>query len=148
MEIYQIFSVQNTRPQISRVQRIHLPEMYFWFCAKCNNDTLVAMTYLGTDLSVRVHRLLGDRLEALARILMNNPVDLLWFSNRLIVSDLDDNMGSHAIIELEFINTGQDRRRELFSSSENINENSWSVADGGIVMFDDNSKDIFHYSIV
>ena len=145
--LMEIFSVQNSRPQIARVQSIHLPEKYFWFSAKCVNDTLVAMTYFDTDLSVRLHRLLDDRLEELAHILINNPVDLLWLSDRLVVSDLDDNMGSHAIIELEVTGTGLERRRELISSSENINENSWSLADDGIVMFDDNSKDIFHYSI-
>ena len=52
--------------RIWRVHRIHVRFKYAYFSETCGSDTLVAMSY--EDGSVRVHRLIGDRLEKLANI--------------------------------------------------------------------------------
>ena len=87
MELFRV----ESGPLIARVHRIHTHECYSSFSAMCGSDTLVAMTYPDQDQSVRIHRLLSDRLEELSRIMMNNPDNLLWLADRLIVSDFDEN---------------------------------------------------------
>ena len=52
MELFRVESGQR----IARVHRINVPEEYCWFSATCGSDTLVAMSYLKPDKSVRVHQ--------------------------------------------------------------------------------------------
>ena len=63
MELFRV----ESGPRIARVHRIHVPESYEWFSATCSSDTLVALSYFN---SLSVHRLRGDRLEELARIIL------------------------------------------------------------------------------
>ena len=75
MELFRV----ESGPPIARVHRIHVPEWYKWFSATCGIDTLVAMSYPkdsfspNSNNSVRVHRLLGDRLDELACIQLKHP---------------------------------------------------------------------------
>ena len=116
MELFRV----ESGPRIARVHSINVPEEYRWFSATCGSDTLVAMAYLKyqsteksdirkmcyiSDQSVRVHRLRGDRLEELARVQLKAPDNLLWLADRLLVADFDYEKRSHAVIELEVIDT-------------------------------------------
>ena len=137
MELFRV----ESGPRIARVHRIHMPEKYWSFSATCGSDTLVAMSYPSyIDNSVRVHRLRGDRLEELARILLKRPQFLLWLADRLLVAD------SNAVIELEVSDTRLQRRRELIATSENINVWRLCAVNDGVAIFDANSSDILHYS--
>ena len=143
MELFRV----ESGPRIARVHRIYVPKKYWWLSATtCGSDTLVAMTYSSLDQSLRLHRLLDDRLEELARIQLKQPSLLLWLADRILVADFDDNMKSNAIIELEVSDTRLERRRELIASSENIDVKSLCAVNDGVAIFDDNSKDILHYS--
>ena len=137
MELFRV----ESGPRIARVHRIHVPEEYRWFSATCDSDTLVAMSYPNTqNNSVRVHRLRRDRLEELARIQLKEPERLLWLADRLLVAD------SNALIELEVSDTRLERLRELIAISENISVRSLCAVNDGLAIFDENSRDILHYS--
>ena len=142
LELFRVVS----GPRIARVHRLHVPERYMWFSATCGNDTLVAMTYIDPDKSVRVHRLRGDRLEELTRIQLKRPHNSLWLADRLLVADFDDENKSNAVIELEVSNTRLERRREIIATSENISVSSWCALKDGLAIFNDKSNDILHYS--
>ena len=142
MELFRVESGSG----IARVHRIHVLEAYCWFSATCGRDTLVAMTYSVPDQSVRVHRLLGDRLEELARINLNCPDTLLWLADRLLVADRNSENQSHAVIELELSDTRLERRRELIATSDKISVRSLCALNDGLAIFDSNSKDILYYS--
>ena len=142
MELFRV----ESGPRIARVHRIHVPEKYHSFFVTCGSDTLVAMSY--EDKSVRVHRMLGDRLEELARIQLKWPDKLLWLTDRLLVADFDEEKQSHAVIELEVSDTRLERRRELITTSENIRVSRLCAVKDGLAIFDVNSRDILHYSFV
>ena len=144
----ELFPVESG-PRIARVHRINLPEKYYWFSATCGSDTLVAMSYwkyLYTDQSVRVHRLRGDRLEELARIQLKSSGRLLWLADRLLVADFDRENQSDVVIELEVSDKRLERRRELIATSEKIDVHIFCAVNDGLAIFDENSKDILHYS--
>ena len=143
MELFRV----ESGPRIARVHRIHVPEQYYSFSATCGSDTLVAMSY-ENDNSVSVYRLRGDRLEELARIQLKSPHYLLWLADRLLVADLAREKQTYAVIELEVSDTRLERRRELIATSEDINVSSWCTVNDGIAIFDENSRDILHYSFV
>ena len=128
MELFRV----ESGPRIARVHRIHVPQMYFWFSAMCNSDTLVAMAF--QDKSVRVHRLRGDRLEKLALIQLKQPSLLQWLADRLLVADFDREKRLHAVIELEVSDTRLERRRELIATSKNIHVRSWCAVDDGLAI--------------
>ena len=134
-------------PRIVRVHRIHVPEAYCWFAARCGSgtDIFVAMSYW--DESVRVHRLRGNRLKELARIQLKGPSYLLWLADRLLVAEWDEYKKSVVVIELEVINKQLERRRQLISTSEHVNVRSWCAVDEGIAIFDRDSEDILHYNL-
>ena len=138
MELFRV----ESGPRISRVHCIHVPEEYAYFSATCDSDTRVAMTYSSPDNSVRVHRLLDDRLEEIARIGLKEPWSLLWLADRLVVADFDNDKKSHALIELKVSDTRLERRCELFPSSENIYVHKLCAVNDGLAMFNSNSKDI------
>ena len=142
MELFRV----ESGPRIARVHRIHVPEEYYWFSATCCSDTLVAMSLPFTDNSVRVHRLRGNRLEELARIQLKSPGTLLWLADRLLVADYDIENESHAVIELEVSDTRLERRRELISTSKNINVRRLFAVKDEVAIFDYNTNDILHYS--
>ena len=144
MELFRL----ESGPRISRVHRIHVPDEYYSFSATCGSDTLVAMSYPYSDQSVRVHRLRGDRLEELARIQLKWPSLLLWLTDRLLVADYNTGKQSHDVIELEVSGTRLERRRELMAISENIFVSSLCAMKDGLAIFDLNSRDILHYSLV
>ena len=139
----ELFLVESG-PRIARVRRIHVPEEYNWFSATCGSNTLVAMSY--RDQSVRVHRLLGDGLEELARIQLKTSDRLLWLADRLLVADYDSEKQYDAVIELEVSGTRLERRRELIATSEKIRVSRLCAVNDGLAIFDLNSKDILHYS--
>ena len=139
MELFRM----ESGPRIARLHSIHMPEEYWWFSATCGSDTLVAMSYLLRDNSVLVHRLRGDRLEELARIQLKEPQLLLWLADRLLVADFDENKNSHAVIELEVSDT---RLEQLIATSDNIYVRSLCAVNDGLEIFDNNSKNILHYS--
>ena len=144
----ELFRVENG-PRIARVHRINVPEAYKWFSATTRgSDTLVAMSYPYTDLSVRVHRLHGDRLEQPVRIQLKCPGKLLWLADRLLVTDFDEEKQSHAVIELEVSDTRLEYRREIVTTSENIYVKRLCSVNDGLAIFDMNSLDIMHYSFV
>ena len=72
--------------RIARLHRIYVPEKFCCFSATCGSDTLVAMSYpnnsfsQNSDNSVLLHRLLGDRLEELARIQLKQPLPVADFN--------------------------------------------------------------------
>ena len=107
------FRVENG-PCISSGDLIDVSEPYYCFSATSGNDTRVAMSYPNSDQSVRVHRLLGDRLEEVARIQLKWPLRLLWLADCLLVTD------SHVVLELKLSDTQLECRRELITASENI----------------------------
>ena len=141
----ELFRVEGG-PLIARVNRIHVPEKYYWFSATCGSDTHVAMTFPIPDQSVRVHRLRGDRLEELARIQLKQPSRLLWLADRLLVADFDREKQSDAVIELEVSDTRLERGRELIATSENIDVRSLCAVNDGVAISDSKSRDILHYS--
>ena len=143
MELFRV----ESGPRIACVHRIHVPETYEWFSATCGSNTLVAMTY-PTNQSVSVHRLRSHRLEELAFILLKWPEDLLWIADRLLVADFDREKSSHAIIELEVSGKQLKHRRELIATNENINVSRLCAVNDGLAIFDENSRDILHYSFV
>ena len=119
-----------------------MPEQYYWFSSTCGNDTLVAMSYVN-DQSVRVHRMLGDRLED-SRIELNKPRHLMWLADRLLVSE-DSN--SHSLSELAENGTRLESRRELIDNKEHkLYVWSLCVVDDAIVK--SNSNEILLYPIV
>ena len=142
----QLFNVVSGS-RIARVHIIQMLEKYTWFSATCGTDTLVAMTYPNPDKSVRVLRLRGHWLEELARIRLKWPTRLLWFADRLIVSEWDDDKESHAVIELEVSDTRLERRRKLIAISEKIWVWRWCVMKDGLAIFDYKSKHIVQHSI-
>ena len=148
LELFRVVRTWFGDNSITRLHRILVPEEFRWFSATCSSDTLVAMSYPKQDNSVRVHRLRGDRLEELARIQLTEPWTLLWLADRLLVADFDENMKSHAVIELEVSDTRLERRRELIATSENIRVNRLCAVNDGLAIFDYNTKDILHYSFV
>ena len=153
----ELFRVENG-PRIECVHRIHVPEKFRWFSATCGSDThaaahgnviadtLVAMTY-PTNQSVSVHRLHSDRLEKLAQILLKSPEDLLWLADRLLVAAFDEEKRSHAVIELEVSGKQLKHRRELIATSENISVSRLCAVNDGLAIFNENSRDILHYSV-
>ena len=148
MELFRV----KRGPRIARVHRILMPEEYWWFSATCGSDTLVAMSYPKEynsqwDNSVRVHRLRGDRLEELARIQLKLPNKLLWLADRLLVTDVDREKNSDAVIGLEVSDTRLERRRELIATSENINLERLCAVNDGLAICDEH-YDILHYSLI
>ena len=139
MELFRV----ESGPRIARLHRIHVPEQYFWFSATCGSDTLVAMSY--EDNSVRVHRLIGHRLEELARIQLKCPDILLWLDDRLLVAEYHHKK-SHAVIELEVSDTRLERRRKLIATSEKISVWRFCVVNDGFAKFNYKTCDILHYS--
>ena len=148
MELFRV----ESGPRIARVNRIHVPETYWWLSATCGSDTLVAICYPNSinipngDNSVRVHRLRGDGLDELARIQLKNPYTHLGLSDRLLVADFDNEKNSHAVIEFEVSDTRLERRRELIATSENIRAYRMCAVNDGLAIFNNKSKDILHYS--
>ena len=69
-------------PRIARVHSIRVPQAYIYFSATCGSDgdTYVAMAY--EDESGRVFRLVGDRLDKMARIRLEKPDLLLWVAHQ------------------------------------------------------------------
>ena len=145
----ELFRVERG-PRIARFHRIHVPEEYCWFSAKCTNDTLVAMSYPindaipNADNSVRLHRLRGDRLKELARIQLKSPWQLLWLADRLLVADYDEKEQSYEVIELEMSYMRLERRRELIAASVKASESMCVVNDG--VAINDFNNGILLYS--
>ena len=131
----------NSFPTASTAHRIHVPEEYLWFSAKCGSDMLVAISYPFTDQSVRVHRLSGDRLKELA---VGQSNESLWLSDRLLVSDFDRKKQSHAIIEFEVSHTRLERHRDLIATIENIEVSRWCAVNDELAIFDYKSKCILH----
>ena len=143
MELFRVKSTWFRGKRIARVHRIMVPEQYKCFSATSGSDTRVAMSY--EDQSVRVHLLLGDQLEELARIQLKYPSLLLWLADRLLVADFDREKQSSAVIELEVSDTRLERRRELIATSENIHLTSLCAVNDGLAIFDQ-SRDIVQCS--
>ena len=82
----ELFRVQKG-PQIARVNSISVTKEYLCFSATSDSadNTQVAMSY-EKDQSVRVYRLVGDRLEEMRRSRLESPRLLLWAAARLFVS--------------------------------------------------------------
>ena len=142
MELFRV----ESGARIAHVHRIHVPEQYYWFSATCGSDTLVAMSS-ENDKSVRVHRLRGDRLDELSRILLKWPKRLLWLADRLLVADYDDRKKSDSVIELDVSDTRIARRRELIATSEKISVSSLCAVNDGLAICDEH-YDILHYSLI
>ena len=143
----ELFSVESG-PRIARLHRIRVSEPYCWFSAMCGSDTLVAMSYPFLDQSVRLHRLIGDRLEELERIQLKEPNRLLWLADRLLVSDHYSEKGSYSVIEFEMSGTRLERRRELVATEEKITVSRMCAVNEGFAIFDSILKDVLYYSFV
>ena len=134
----ELFHVQSG-PLIEHISRIRVNEQYWWFSATGGSDALVAMSYK-TEESVCVHRLLGDRLELIAPILLRKPYHLLWLDDRILVAQEAD---SKSIFELELTGTILERRRELVTCSV------WrwcKMYNKRLAIVEFPSRDIKHYS--
>ena len=150
-----LFRVQSGA-RLERLQRVDVADAYRRFAATCDasgDDALVATSH-ATDQSVRVHRLRrsqtlfssGWRLEQLARIQLRNPRNLLWLVDRLLAEEYCEETKSNTVVELAQHNwTGIERRRELIASSERINVHTWSATNDGLIIFDNNQKELLHY---
>lgn len=143
-KLLQLFQVKSDQ-HIKNLHRIQLTEEYYWFSATCGNDTLVAMSFRNNkaiEKEVRVYRLLGDRLDELARSTkLKLPNDFLWLADLLIATE--DN--GKSVAEFEVNGTQLERRRQLIALSDNIWEWRWCTVDDGLAIFDHNSKEIVHY---
>ena len=144
-EYLQLIHVQSG-PLIAHEQRILVPEKYRYFSATCGSggDKHVAMSY--ADESVRVHRLVGDKLEEMARIRLEIPYLLLWVAARLFVSVLD---GS-GVVELKL----NDKRLEcldvLIAATDKIRVWTWCASDDGLIFCNSNNDDLdelLHYTL-
>ena len=143
----ELFHVESG-PSIARVHLIDVPVEYSYFSATCDSDTLVAMTYRSPDNSVRVHRLLDDRLEEIARIELKEPSSLFWLADRLLVADYDRENESHAILELKVSDMRLGRYLQLIATSEKIDVRSLCAVNDELVIFNYNTRDILQYSFV
>ena len=146
----ELFRVESDPLHISRLHRIRVPDEYFVFSATSGSDTRVATSHRidENDDSVRVHRLLVDRLEEVARIESQCVSHLLWLADRLLVAEWDADSNADAVVELEVSSDRRlERRRELVSSSERISVWRWCALDEGLAIFDFNSKDLLLYSL-
>lgn len=138
MELYRV----DTNRHIARVNRIVIKEPYIYFSATCGSDTLVAMTY-SSDKSVRVHRLRGDRLELVTRLKMNEPKYLLWYSERLLVAEGEN---QDTVTELELIGERLKRTREFISPEEHTEVRRWCAIDNGVAIFNQTTGEIVLYT--
>lgn len=144
MELFRVKSGER----IASLQRITITEEYTWFSATCAaDDTRVAMSYKADALQeVRVHRLLGDRLEELARIQMQHPNLLLWRAyDRLLATESQNEKNS--VIEIQVNGTRLERHRKLITFDKEIKVWRWCAVDDGLAIFDSKSRDILHYKI-
>lgn len=132
--------------QIESLNQIILSEQYTWFSATSGSHTLVAMSYNKKN-EVRMHRLLGDRLDLIARIEMQRPERLLWFSDRLFAVGLHSDSNTNSVTKLEVNGTQLKRRHLLFDFDERIRVDSWCAVDDWLAIFDSFSRDILHYKL-
>lgn len=142
----ELFRVESG-PRIARVQRIRVDIEYKWFCATSTSgsrsDTLVAMSYY---CDVRVHRLHDNQLEELARLELDCPNHILWFDDRLLVTEQSQ---STAVAEIYWnsMSSRLERRCQLIAPDEGLVVSRWCAVEDGLVIFDMRSKDILHYKI-
>ena len=135
----ELFRVQSG-PRIARVHRIRVPEVYRCFSATCDNngDTHVAMSY--ADDSVRVFRLVGDRLDEMARIRLEKPH--LWVAARLLISA----PGGTGVVE-----TRAERRAtcraQLIAGTGDFRVDRWCTLHDGLVVSNNDSKELLNYSL-
>ena len=138
-EYLQQFRVQSG-PRIADEQRIRVPEKYEWLSATCGSggETHVAMSF-EKDQSVRVFRLVGDRLDERARIQLESPYQLLWLAARLFVGV----SGGNGVVELALSGKRLERRAQLKA----VRVNEWCALDDGVVVYNAKSKELLHYSL-
>ena len=132
-------------PQIARVHNISVTKEYLCFSATSDSadNTQVAMSY-EKEQSVRVYRLVGDRLEEMGRIRLESPRLLLWVAARLFVSAPVYSV----VVELELKGSRLERRCQLIGSTGNIIiVHKWCALDEGLVVYNDSSKELIHYSL-
>ena len=138
----ELFSVHDADPRIAHISRIHVPDKYRWFSATSSSgcsETLVALSHEDSQV-VSVHRLVGDRLEELARIAFNEPVRLLWLNDRILLAQ---ERGSETISELEFSGTQLVCRR-LISACK---VGAWCAAGNDLAVVDTSSGDLLYYPL-
>lgn len=137
----------DSGPRIVRVNLIKVHEEYRWFSAMCSSDgvTLVAMSFY--DQSVRVNQLNEDRLDELSRILLNEPNNVLWLADRLLVTEYysNNNTNSYPVVELEIRGERLERRLELITSRDRACVRSWCEVNDGLVIFDGKSVELMHW---
>ena len=142
----ELFRVQSG-PRIAHENCIRVPEdqKYICFSATCGSggDTHVAMSY--EDESVRVFRLVGDRLDEMARIRLEKPELLLWVASRLLVEAPSREYSG--VVELELRGTQLERRAELIAGTHNFTVDRWCAMDDGLLVYNHNSKELLHYSL-
>lgn len=135
LELYRV----ESGPIIERVHRLQLDTEYISFSATRDTETRVAVSYLNSTTSeVRVHRLVDDRLEEVARTRVENPGFLLWLLDTLLATEGYDK----SVHEID-VSTRLDR--ELIAPDEGIRVESWCAVDDGLAIFDMNSKGLLHY---
>ena len=144
MELFQVV-YSKSRLSILLIHLILVPEEYRWFSAMSDNanETLVAMSFY--DQTVRVHRLLGNRLDIFASIMLIDPNSVLWLGNRLIVSELYYETKVYGVIELVVKGTLLEPRNELIDSKARICVRSWCEVSDGLAIFDGKLVELMHW---
>lgn len=146
MELYRVDLQPGQR--ITRVGTIKKPERFHRLSVSedFDGDPLLAMI---CDKSVLVYRLIGERLEKVTQKHFEEPWNVLWLADHLLVEDIHykDGQSVHNIVQLELKGTQLIRRRELISAKDEVQVGGWCVVNNGLAIYDFKSKNILFYSI-
>lgn len=153
LELFRVDFVRGLL-QIVSVNIIRVPKLYIKFSASCDNETLLAMSYIEDD-NVHVHRLRGDTLaldlESSASTQFDHPLEVLWHpDNRLFATEHFQSRRLHKVIELVFDESGNPYavREHVPNGTDPFEVRSWcGVGAGFLLIFDRNTRDLLYFSL-
>ena len=126
LELYRI----NSQSRIEHLHRFLMPSFYFDFATRPGSGEFVATCF---GHSVLVHRVSGDRLEAIARTQLDRPSKLLWLPERLLVSVIREK-NSDSVIELDVVGTHIQRRSQIIFEIDLTVLSCWCAVGDGLAL--------------
>ena len=102
-------------------------------CTRRDNDTLVAFAHYD---SVSLQRLTSPllRLEQIASVKLTEPRHLVFVGDQLLVADLNDDTGKHAIVSLRATGNALSERRVLLNAQRSVYVSCWTLAGDKLVI--------------
>ena len=132
-----IFNVSAERT-VSATSYVIADTIYGLACIPRDNFTLVAVSH---SQSVSLHR-----PEQLARVVLTNPRELVFYKELLLVAHWNSTNGSDAVVSLRASGGALTEKRELLAAGVNVCVGAWALAGDQLVLWNTSSQDLLVYA--